>query len=356
MNRILVAGIGAFTDRARNIPELWKQVTTGEGRATVHPKQGYAQALDFAQTATQEALDSAHLSGSYDPQRLGLAISASKPFFEADGSVLPPESINDALAERFQVEGERRNMIAACATGAYSVALGASWIEQGLCDVVLAGSVEPSAHPLVEAGFRQMGVVSDEAAMRPFDLNRSGFVLGSGAGVVVLESEAHARQRGARAIAQLTGWGWGADGHSAVAFNSNGERIAQVIRQALRRGGLEPNAIRHVNAHGTATRLNDWIETQALIKAFGSYSDRLMVSATKSSTGHLLGAAGSVEFVLTLKALQEQFVPPTAHLKTADPACALDYTPENGHRAQFDHALSLSFGFGGPIGALIVSL
>jgi 3-oxoacyl-[acyl-carrier-protein] synthase II len=200
-----------------------------------------------------------------------------------------------------------------------------------------------------------MGVMSDEPAMRPFARNRSGFVLGEGAGVVVLESKAHAARRDAPVQALLSGWGWGSDTHSPVAFNSNGALIAQVIRRALDRARLQPEDIQHVNAHGTATLSNDWIETQALIKAFGSHAKKLMISATKSSTGHLLGAAGSIEFILTLQALLHQYVPPTAHLEEPDTACCLDYTPQKGHAALLCHAVSLSFGFGGPIGALVVS-
>jgi 3-oxoacyl-[acyl-carrier-protein] synthase II len=153
----------------------------------------------------------------------------------------------------------------------------------------------------------------------------------------------------------LSGWALGSDSHSPVAFNSDGARIADVIGRALDRGGLSKDMVRHVNAHGTATRLNDWIETQALLKAFGPYAERLMISATKASTGHLLGASGSVEFIFTVLALCRQFIPPTATLETPDPECPLDYTPRTGHAAVFDHALSLSFGFGGPIGALVVS-
>jgi 3-oxoacyl-[acyl-carrier-protein] synthase II len=266
----------------------------------------------------------------------------------------PPDAINDFVSEQFHLEGERRNVIAACATGAYSIALAASWIEQGICDVVLAGSVEPYPHALMEAGFRQMGVISLDGITRPFDRKRSGFTFGEGAGVVVLESESHAARRQARGLAHLSGWALGSDSHSAVAFNSNGAKIAGVVDRALARGGLSARDIRHVNAHGTGTRLNDWIETQALIKAFGSHAKDLMISATKARTGHLLGASGSVEFILTALALTHQFIPPTATLETPDPECPLDYTPRQGHGASFDHALSLSFGFGGPIGALVV--
>jgi len=280
----------------------------------------------------------------------------SPPATAGNDEIWAPEVISEQICQQFGVEGETRNVIAACATGAYSVALAASWIEQGLCDVVIAGSAEPKAHPLYEAGFRKMGVMSPENTMRPFDRNRSGFVLGEGAGVVVLESRAHARKRGASVLAILSGWGLGADTHSPVAFNSNGALIAQVIQRSLQRARLQTNDICHVNAHGTATPSNDWIETQALIKAFGSHADQLMISATKSSTGHLLGAAGSIELVLTVQALREQYIPPTVHLEEPDIECPLNYTPREGHTAAFDHALSLSFGFGGPIGALVVSV
>jgi 3-oxoacyl-[acyl-carrier-protein] synthase II len=200
-----------------------------------------------------------------------------------------------------------------------------------------------------------MGVISRESVMRPFDRRRSGFVFGEGAGAVVLESEKHAAARGKKAYARLSGWGLGADAHSPVAFNSNGARIATVIGKALTRSGLAPDAIGHVNAHGTATKLNDWLETQAIQQAFGEHAPKLRISATKAGTGHLLGASGSVEFIFTVLALATQTVPPTATLEEPDAQCPLDYTPGRSRAAAFDHALSLSFGFGGPIGALVAS-
>ena len=319
---------------------------------------GFSRARALAEAAAAEALTQASLWDgqslqNIDSERIGCTVSASKPLFN-EGWVAP-DAINHAIADRFGLAGERRNVIAACATGAYSIALAASWIEEGLCDVVLAGSAEPSPHPLIEAGFRQMGVTSPEGITRPFDRRRSGFHFGEGAGVVVLESEQSAKRRGARVSARLSGWSLGADSHSTVAFNSNGAKIAGVIERALERAHLAPENVTHVNAHGTATRLNDRIETQALQKAYGSHVEKLMISATKASTGHLLGASGSVEFIFTVLALARQFVPPTATLEERDPECPLDYTPVIGHRASFDHALSLSFGFGGPIGALVVS-
>lgn len=331
----------------------------------------------MAIAATAEAWKNAGLSQcNLDPERIGCTVSASKPLFmpssptvvsggsmdsplttagNDDFRVVPSDEILRSVRRRFGFQGESRNVIAACATGAYSIAIAASWIEHGLCDVVVAGSVEPLPHPLIEAGFRQMGVTSNDGFTRPFDQNRSGFTFGEGAGIVVLESETFARNRGVSVLGHLSGWALGADSHSAVAFNSQGSRIASVIERALAKSREAKESILHLNAHGTATRLNDWIETQALQKAFGNHAKQLMISATKGSTGHLLGASGSVEFIFTLLALRHQFIPPTATLESADPECSLDYTPRLGHSADFRHAMSLSFGFGGPIAVLVVS-
>jgi len=362
MTRVVITGIGLHTSLGQGVPLNWKRVLfpTPFVPGSNNKIKGYARARDLAASVAQEALQHSGLMSrekliAVHPDRMGSTFSASKPLFIDDENVVSPGILSHALQMRFGWSGESRTVVAACATGAYALALGASWIEQGLCDVVLAGSVEPAPHPLMAAGFSQMGVLSSESLMRPFDQARSGFVFGEGAGAVVLESDAHARGRGSKVLASLSGWACGADSHSAVAFNSGGQRIADVITKALAKARLAPNAIGHLNAHGTATRLNDALETQALHKAFGSHAPRLKISATKSTTGHLLGAAGSVEFVFTLLALLHGQVPPTAHLTTRDPACDLDYTPEKMQRATFDHALSVSFGFGGPIGALVVS-
>jgi 3-oxoacyl-[acyl-carrier-protein] synthase II len=372
--RVMVTGLGLCTSVGRTVPETWNAVSNATAgvkskivacnKTGLDPRccvgfDGFSGALALTHQAVAEAFSSAGVwdgecLAAVDPSRIGCTFSASKPLADA-GSWRAPDEVTMGVVRHFGLQGESRNVIAACATGVYSIALGASWIEAGLCDVVLCGSAEPPVHPLMAAGFEQMGVVSADAWMRPFDRERSGFVFGFGAGALVLESETHARARGQKALAVLSGWGLGADAHSAFAFNSNGARIADVVARAIARARLAPEAIRHVNAHGTATRLNDWLETQALRKAFGSHAERLKISATKSATGHLLGAAGSVEAALTVLALQNQFIPPTSTLETPDPECGLDYTPGSGHAEAFDHALSLSFGFGGSIGALIFS-
>jgi 3-oxoacyl-[acyl-carrier-protein] synthase II len=376
MERVVVTGLGLCTSIGKDVPTCWNALISssgpGPGNHQVAPLdqvQGFEKARFLAISAAKEAIDDSGLSGK---KELACTLSASKPFLaspqtplpsgegcrrrgEAAFTVISPDEINRSIRERFDLQGESRNVIAACATGAYSIAMAASWIEQGLCEAALAGSVEPYPHPLYEAGFSQMGVLSKENVMRPFDQKRTGFVFGEGAGAVMLESEAHAARRGKTPHARLAGWGLGADAHSAVAFNSNGARIADVIRKALQRSDLPPAAISHINAHGTATRLNDWLETQALLQAFGDHARHLKISATKSTTGHLLGAAGSVEFIFTVLALANQIIPPTRHLETPDAECSLNYTAGTAQHASFENALTLSFGFGGPIGALIAS-
>lgn len=353
--KVVVTGLGTCTSLGATTQEAWAALTRGHiapGRSPCIDGEGFDRAVRLAERAMREAMAQAQIEGPLE--QFGCTVSASKPLFRED-QVLPCERITEEVSRRAGCQGESRNVIAACATGAYSIALAASWIEQGICDVALAGSVEPTPHPLIRAGFAQMGVLSADGSTKSFDKERSGFAMGEGAGIVVLESESSARARHQTILAQLSGWALGADGHSAVAFNSDGQHMANVIGRARAKAKLAAHEIRHVNAHGTATRHNDWIETQSLRRAFGSSATNLMISATKSSTGHLLGAAGSVEFILTVLALQNQFVPPTAQLKTPDPACALDYTPGRGHAASFEHALSLSFGFGGSIAALVVS-
>lgn len=211
-----------------NVPSSQPSPDTLVGRRGVN---GLLRATGLSEQASLEALreagllssegQSPGLSSCLDPDRFGSTVSASKPLFRGD---IPesPDVINDFVRQRFGLRGESRNVIAACATGVYSVAIAASWIEQGLCDLVLAGSVEPYPHPLVEAGFHQMGVMSSDGVTRPFDRRRSGFTFGEGAGILVLESEQHARNRGARPQAVLSGRALGSDSHSAFAFNSQG--------------------------------------------------------------------------------------------------------------------------------------
>lgn len=356
MKRVAITGLGLHTSLGASLAATWRRVLDGnapEPGASIND-QGFDRACRLSRSAIEQALLDAGLHAPL-PEAAS-TFSASKPLWQVQSqSWRAPDEIHRHVRQTFGFGGEGRNLVAACATGAYSAAMAAEWIRQGVCEVAVAGSVEPPPVPLYEAGFRRMGVVSPEDVMRPFSAERQGFVFGEGAAALLLESEKHARARGARAKAWLSGHALGADAHSMVAFNSGGDRIADVLRRAIGRAGLEPRQVDHVNAHGTATPLNDALEARALRTVFGLGLERVMVSATKSSTGHLLGAAGSAELVLTVQALLEQTVPPTHHVRTADPACALRLALGTPQPQTIAHAASLSFGFGGPIGALVVS-
>jgi 3-oxoacyl-[acyl-carrier-protein] synthase II len=265
-------------------------------------------------------------------------------------TILSPEAVPRAVARDAGAEGPVMNLSSACATGVQSVMVAAGWLRDGRCDVVLAGSAESSFHPLYQAGFRQMGVLSEVGRVRPFDRRRDGFVLGEGAGVFCLETLASARRRGARAYGELTGWAMGSDAHHAIRFNSNGRRMADTLSRALGRAGLAPGDLDYVNAHGTATLLNDSLESTALS---GLLPPGALVSSTKGATGHLLGATGAVEFAFCLLALRDGRVPPTLDLE--DPETdALDFIPGRSRAVEVRRAASLSFGFGGSLAAAVV--
>jgi 3-oxoacyl-[acyl-carrier-protein] synthase II len=240
----------------------------------------------------------------------------------------------------------------ACATANH--ALGEAWrtIKTGDADVILAGGAEATIVPIGIGGFCAMRALSTRnheprRASRPFDADRDGFVMGEGAGVVVLEELAHARARGARIYGELAGFGNTADAYHLTAPSEGGEGAARCMRMALQSAGLKPEEISYVNAHGTSTPQGDIAETQAIKTVFGDHARRVMVSSTKGATGHMLGAAGAVELVACIKAIETGLVPPTINLEKPDPACDLDYVPNQAREAVVTAALNNSFGFGG---------
>lgn len=262
------------------------------------------------------------------------------------------------VAMRLGARGPNLTTTTACASGAHAIGEAFEMIAADRADVMLAGGAEAAITPLAMAGFGTMQALSRwdgpaATASRPFDRRRSGFVMGEGAGVLVLEAEAHARRRGARVLGRVLGYGASADAFHLTQPPDDGAGAQQAIRQALARAGLAPEAVQHVNAHGTGTPQGDVAETRALRAVFGRHADALLVSATKACTGHLLGAAGAVEAAFALLALRDQTAPPTAHLDEPDPACDLDYVPHRARRAPLDVALSTSFGFGGTNAALL---
>jgi 3-oxoacyl-[acyl-carrier-protein] synthase II len=264
-----------------------------------------------------------------------------------------PHAAGGLLSQEFGFSGTALSVSSACSTGIGSLVLAARLIEDGECDSVLAGSTESSIHPLIYAGFQQMGLISEKnGGPSPFDIDRDGFLMGEGSGVLVLEKESNAKKRKAKPLARLSGWALAGDAHAPLEVDPSGKSIVLVIRKALEKAGLEPKAIGYINAHGTGTRFNDRVESKAIREVFG---EETWVSSTKGATGHLLGAAGSVEAILCVMALLEGQLPPNQGLQKQDPECQIKLVPVEGVKEKVDHVLSLSYGFGGQLGAVIFS-
>jgi len=353
---VVVIGMGLVTPLGADVSNSWRRLTAGEsgivegaGHAPL-PADGTPRAVQLALAAAEEAAADGGIA--VDGERLGCAVSCSKPILHgaAPEGLLWPDVVTHAVSRRFGAGGPVMNLSAACATGLQSVMTAAGWIAEGRCDAALAGAAESSLHSLYQAAFRQLGVLSPMGRTRPFDRRRDGFVMGEGAAVFLLESAERARDRGARVYGTLLGWDFGSDAHHATRFNGNGRRMADSLRRALRRARLEPKSLGYLNAHGTATELNDRLESQALIDVFGP--DSPGVSSTKGATGHLLGATGAVELGFTLLALRDSVLPPNLHL--AEPMTdKIDFV-QTARRKEFRAAASVSFGFGGALASLAV--
>jgi 3-oxoacyl-[acyl-carrier-protein] synthase II len=256
------------------------------------------------------------------------------------------------------LKGPNLAMVTACTTSAHCIGESGRLIEYGDCDVMVAGGAESAITLLTVGGFaaaRALSTRNDDpaTASRPWDRDRDGFVLGEGAGAVVLEEFEHAKRRGARIYAELAGYGMSGDAYHMTAPQEDGEGAARCMENALRNAGLNREDIDYINAHGTSTPLGDLAETIAVKRCFGDHARKLAVSSTKSMTGHLLGAAGGVEAIFSVLAIRDQVAPPTANLLNQDPACDLDYVPNTARSMPLRSALSNSFGFGGTNGTLI---
>jgi 3-oxoacyl-[acyl-carrier-protein] synthase II len=247
----------------------------------------------------------------------------------------------------------------ACASGNNAIGEAAALIQRGVTDVMLTGGSEAGVSKLAMAGFSNMGALSqrndDPAhASRPFDKERDGFVAGEGGGVLVLESEEHAKQRGARIYGEIMGYGASADAYHITAPQENGEGAILAMRSALADAGLVPSQINYLNAHGTSTPLNDKSETLAIKQVFADSAYSVAISSTKSMTGHLLGAAGAIEAIFCIKAIETGVIPPTINYAVPDPICDLDYTPNTARKIDVQYTMSNSFGFGGHNACLVI--
>ncbi len=295
---------------------------------------------------TIERYHSALLEGGY---------KKISPFF------IPMLIINLApghISIKYGAKGPNLSSVSACATGTHSIGDAYHIIKRGDADAMIAGGTESTVTPLAIGGFSVMRALSTNnddpaGASRPFEKNRDGFVLAEGAGIVILEEYESAKKRGAKIYGEIAGYGMSGDAYHLTAPAPDGEGAARCIRMALKTAGVNPEEIDYINAHGTSTPFNDLYETMAINRVFGDHAGKIMVSSTKSMTGHLLGAAGGIEAVYTLMAMDKGVVPPTINYHEPDPECNLDYVPNTARDAQVTCALSNSFGFGGTNAALL---
>jgi 3-oxoacyl-[acyl-carrier-protein] synthase II len=405
--RIVVTGVGMITALGHNASDTWATMLaakSGIRRISLFDAAGYdsqvaGEVLDFEPSAYMDrkearradrvtqfafvAADEALRQSSYVPDRqngsnfaaiVGTAIGGVTTLMaeydtllaKGPGRVSPflmPMMLSDMtsgqLSIRLGAKGVNYALISACASGADSIGEAANIIRRGDADIAVAGGTEAAITPICMAGFSAAKALTTTSnhdpasASRPFDLNRDGFVMGEGAGILVLEAEEHALRRGATVLAELAGYGATSDAFHITQPDENGEGATRAMRRALAQAGLDSDDIDYVNAHGTSTPLNDKLETLALKKVFGEYAYELPISSTKSMTGHLLGAAGAVEAGVCILALQNGIIPPTANYLTPDPECDLDYVPNVPRSASLEAVMTNSLGFGGHNASLI---
>jgi 3-oxoacyl-[acyl-carrier-protein] synthase II len=271
-----------------------------------------------------------------------------------------PDSSAGMIAIHLGVRGPNMAVVTACASGTNAVGEAAEMVRSSKADVVLAGGSEAAIVPIAMAGMNVMNALSTnndhpQQASRPFDRERDGFVMGEGAAMIVLESLEHAQKREAHILAEITGYGCTNDAYHISAPAENGAGAAICMRQALADAGFKPKDIDYINAHGTSTPLNDKSETAAIKSVFGEQAWKTPISSTKSMTGHLLGASGALEAMISVMAIDEKIIPPTINYQTPDPECDLDYVPNQARKKELRHVMSNSFGFGGHNATIIIS-
>lgn len=404
-HRVVVTGMGAITPIGNEVDTFWENTMKGEngvGKLTAfdtkdfkvkvagqvkdfdpkkHLDRKKARRMDrfsqFAVVASKEAVVHANLDlESIDHERFGVVIGSGmgalgmiekeigKLHEKGPKRVAPlfiPMVITNMAAGNVAIEfgakGVCTNIVTACATGTHCIGEAFKMLQFGRADVILAGGTEATISPMGIAGFQALTAVTENqdpsTASRPFDKNRDGFVMGEGAGVLCLETLEHAKQRNANILAEIVGYGATCDAFHITAPPEDGDGGARAMILAMEDAGIEPEDVSYINAHGTSTPTNGRTETAAIKKAFKEEAYNIPVSSSKSMIGHLLGAAGGVEAVVCVKALQEGFIPATINYQTKDPDCDLDFVPTIGRKKQLNYALSNSLGFGGHNGSLI---
>jgi 3-oxoacyl-[acyl-carrier-protein] synthase II len=404
--RVVVTGIGLICGVGNTTEEVWQSLLAGKsGVARISqfdPTQFACQIaaevknfdpLDFVEkkelkkmgrfiylalAATDEAMKASGLKVTDDiADRTGVHIGSGiggfdvierehsnllnggprkiSPFF------IPAAIVNLAAGHvsiRYNAKGPNEATCTACTSSAHSIGDAFKIIARSDADVMIAGGTEAAITPMGVGGFAAMRALSTrndapEKASRPWDSQRDGFVIGEGAGILILEELEFARRRGAKILAEILGYGMSGDAHHITQPAENGDGAYRVMLNTLKDAKLQPSQVGYINAHGTSTELGDKLETIAIKRAFGEQAYKLAVSSTKSMTGHLLGGAGGLEAGITILALRDQILPPTVNLDTPDPECDLDYVPKHSRKAEVEYAMSNSFGFGGTNGALV---
>ncbi len=406
--RVVVTGLGALSPVGNTVDETWQALLAGTSGAAPITKfdpanlrvrfacevKGFdpqlymdrkeARRYDlFAQlalAAAHQAVEQAGLmEGFPDPLRTGVVIGSGiggmqtyednctaflekgpdrvSPFFVP---MFIPDMAAGLVSIRYGLKGPNFCTVSACASSAHAIGESYRFIREGVADAMVTGGSEAAITPLTVTAFANMRAMSTRnddpaTASRPFDAERDGFVLGDGGAIVVLESLEHAQKRGATILGEVLGYGLSGDAHHITAPPDDGAGAQQAIRQCLADGGIEPSRVGYINAHGTSTPQGDIAETRAVKAAFGDHARKLIFGSTKSMTGHLLGGAGAMEFIASLKAATTGMIPPTINYQTPDPDCDLDCAPNKAVEREIDVALSNSFGFGGHNVTLAVS-
>jgi len=403
--RVVITGLGAISPLGLSVEETWKKIIAGESGisritkfdASSLPSQIAGEVkgfkpeefmsaklvsrvdtfIQYAIAATEMALSDAGLPKSDLGDEVGVIIGVGMggvgqveyytrifdekgykritPFFIP---MIIPNMAAGQIAILYGAKGPNMAVCTACAAGNHAIGEAFRAIQEGKATAMICGGTEALITPLTVAGFSVMKALSTrndapEKASRPFDAKRDGFVIAEGCGILILEELEHAQRRGARIYAELLGYGANADAYHMTAPSPEGEGAAKCMELALKDAGLKPEEVDYINAHGTSTPLNDAAETKAIKRTFGEHAYKLMVSSTKSMTGHLLGGAGGLEAVLTVKALETGIVPPTINYEEPDPECDLDYVPNQARKADIKIALSNAFGFGGTNACLV---
>ncbi|MCY4464817.1 MAG: beta-ketoacyl-ACP synthase II [Chloroflexi bacterium] len=406
--RVVITGMGLVCPAGNNVEDSWANIRAGvsgidwislfdadlvENRVAGEVKdldlvakfgRRQMRRMDRAQmlalVAAEEALDDAGIvitdDNKYDVgvvvgSGIGGIVTVVQALqgFESKGHrgvspVIVPALLHDGISSRvsmhFGLKGPNYNITAACATSNNSLGDAADLIRMGRAKVMVAGGSEACIMPMVISGFNNMKVLTNtedipQKAARPFDATRDGFVAAEGAALLILEDLEHALARGATIHAELTGYGHTSDAFHVTAPNPDGVDAAEAMRRALKEAGISASEISYINAHGTGTQLNDKSETLAIKHALGKVAYQIPISSTKSMTGHILGATAAAEAIFSIKALHDNFIPPTLNLENPDPECDLDYTPLVGIERPLQHVLSNSFGFGGHNTAVVLS-